>query len=91
MSWMFETQRESIVPRLRRMSFVFREGECLIFKKTDRQGAAKRRVCEVPAMTAPVKKPRYRYRICAECDRVFDLADEVAAQEWFYGHDCEAE
>ena len=41
-------------------------------------------------------QPRYRvlspYRqgvICPECDRVFDLSDEVAAQEWFYGHDCE--
>ena len=40
-------------------------------------------------MTAPIDKPRYRYRICAECDRVFDLFDEAAAQEWFYGHDCE--
>jgi hypothetical protein len=39
---------------------------------------------------AAASKPRYRYRICAECDRVFDLADEMAAQEWFYGHDCEA-
>lgn len=27
---------------------------------------------------------------CAECGRVFDLWDEDDAQEWFYGHDCEA-
>lgn len=26
---------------------------------------------------------------CVECGRVFDLFDEVAAEEWFYGHDCE--
>jgi hypothetical protein len=26
---------------------------------------------------------------CIECGRVFDLLDEVDAQEWVYGHDCE--
>lgn len=26
---------------------------------------------------------------CVECEREFDLFDEVDAQEWFYGHDCE--
>lgn len=26
---------------------------------------------------------------CVECERVFDLFDEVDAEEWFYGHDCE--
>ncbi len=26
---------------------------------------------------------------CPECDRVFDLLDEVDANEWYYGHDCE--
>jgi hypothetical protein len=26
---------------------------------------------------------------CGECERVFDLADEVDVDEWFYGHDCE--
>lgn len=30
--------------------------------------------------------PRAR---CAECGRVFDLADEDDAAEWSYGHDCE--
>lgn len=28
---------------------------------------------------------------CRECDRVFDLCDEVDASEWAYGHDCEVE
>lgn len=27
---------------------------------------------------------------CVECDRVFDLLDEVDSQELAYGHDCEA-
>lgn len=27
---------------------------------------------------------------CVECERVFDLLDETDAEEWFYGHDCEA-
>lgn len=26
---------------------------------------------------------------CVECDRVFDLTNEVDADEWAYGHDCE--
>lgn len=26
---------------------------------------------------------------CIECGRVFDMADEIDAQEWNYGHDCE--
>lgn len=26
---------------------------------------------------------------CAECGRVFDLADETDAAEWACGHDCE--
>jgi len=26
---------------------------------------------------------------CPECDRVFDLLDEVDAEEFHYGHDCE--
>ncbi len=28
---------------------------------------------------------------CVECGRVFDLADEDEAGEWYYGHDCEEE
>jgi hypothetical protein len=28
---------------------------------------------------------------CIECGRVFDLLDEVDADEWAFGHDCEAE
>jgi hypothetical protein len=28
--------------------------------------------------------------VCVECERVFDLFDEEDAEEWFYGHDCEA-
>ena len=28
--------------------------------------------------------------ICTECERVFNLKDEIDAQEWYYGHDCEA-
>lgn len=27
---------------------------------------------------------------CVECERVFDLLDETDAEEYFYGHDCEA-
>ena len=27
---------------------------------------------------------------CGECGRVFDLMVELDAEEWFYGHDCEA-
>lgn len=27
--------------------------------------------------------------VCPECFRVFDLLDEVDANEWYYGHDCE--
>lgn len=27
--------------------------------------------------------------VCPECFRVFDLLDEVDANEWHYGHDCE--
>jgi hypothetical protein len=26
---------------------------------------------------------------CIECDRVFNLLDEVQAEEWYTGHDCE--
>lgn len=26
---------------------------------------------------------------CGECARVFDLLDDLDAQEWAYGHDCE--
>ena len=26
---------------------------------------------------------------CVECNRKFDLMDEVDAEEWYYGHDCE--
>jgi hypothetical protein len=27
---------------------------------------------------------------CKECKRIFDLHNETDADEWFYGHDCEA-
>lgn len=27
---------------------------------------------------------------CIECERVFDLLNEDDANEWYYGHDCEA-
>ena len=26
---------------------------------------------------------------CVECGRIFDLTNEVDAEEWAYGHDCE--
>lgn len=29
-------------------------------------------------------------RTCVECERVFDMFDETDAEEWHYGHDCEA-
>ena len=32
-----------------------------------------------------------RRPVCVECGRLFDLMDEIDAQEWFYGHDCEGE
>ena len=28
---------------------------------------------------------------CVECSRVFDLLNDVDANEWAYGHDCEVE
>ena len=28
---------------------------------------------------------------CVECGRVFDLTNDVDADEWYNGHDCEAE
>jgi hypothetical protein len=30
-------------------------------------------------------------RICQECKRVFNLFSLEDAEEWFYGHDCEAD
>lgn len=27
---------------------------------------------------------------CPECEREFDMTDETDAEEWHYGHDCEA-
>jgi hypothetical protein len=30
-------------------------------------------------------------RICLECSRVFNLYNREEAEEWFYGHDCEAD
>jgi hypothetical protein len=27
---------------------------------------------------------------CVECEREFDLTDEEAANEFYYGHDCES-
>jgi hypothetical protein len=27
---------------------------------------------------------------CLDCGRVFDLLDDTDADEWTYGHDCEA-
>lgn len=30
-----------------------------------------------------------RYRKCVECKRVFDITENIDAQEWAYGHDCE--
>ena len=27
---------------------------------------------------------------CYECGRIFDLLNEKQADEWHYGHDCEA-
>ena len=27
---------------------------------------------------------------CRECGRIFDLLDETDAEEWGFGHDCEA-
>ena len=38
----------------------------------------------VASKTARVSKT------CPECGREFDMADETDAEEWHYGHDCEA-
>ena len=27
--------------------------------------------------------------MCIECERVFNLLNEIDAEEWEYGHDCE--
>jgi len=27
---------------------------------------------------------------CVECNRVFDLLNDLDAEEWAYGHDCES-
>jgi len=29
-------------------------------------------------------------KTCAECSRVFDLTNEIDAEEFYYGHDCES-
>ncbi len=29
--------------------------------------------------------------MCFECEREFDLTDEEQANEFYYGHDCEAQ
>ena len=29
--------------------------------------------------------------VCDECKRHFDLNDELAADEWYSGHDCEVD
>lgn len=29
-------------------------------------------------------------RKCVECGRVFDLSNELDAEEFYYGHDCES-
>ncbi len=29
-------------------------------------------------------------KMCRECARSFNLEDNRDAQEWYYGHDCEA-
>lgn len=31
-----------------------------------------------------------RFVSCRECDRKFDLCDGQQADEWTFGHDCEA-
>ena len=43
--------------------------------------------CEGAWLTNPERTgPTAR---CGECSRVFDLCDEIDADEWAYGHDCE--
>lgn len=34
-------------------------------------------------------KIREFFRVCPECRRIFCLAEDDAAAEWYYGHDCE--
>lgn len=33
---------------------------------------------------------RWFDKVCPECGRSFDLTLEADAEEWGYGHDCEA-
>ena len=30
-------------------------------------------------------------RKCWDCNRIFDPANEIDMEEWYYGHDCEVE
>lgn len=36
-----------------------------------------------------MNKLNYLQRVCPECNRTFDLLNELDAEEWAYGHDCE--
>ena len=30
-------------------------------------------------------------QICPECNRVFDMLNDLDVEEWSFGHDCEVE
>lgn len=32
---------------------------------------------------------RFHFKVCPECLRAFDMSNDIDAQEWAYGHDCE--
>ena len=34
-------------------------------------------------------RANYLRPTCGECGRTFDLTDDIDADEWAYGHDCE--
>lgn len=43
----------------------------------------------LPSLKKRVNKLSYLKRVCPECNRKFDLLNELDAEEWAYGHDCE--
>ena len=43
-----------------------------------------------PFQAMSVRALSARFVKCVECERKFDLAQPADAEEWYYGHDCEA-
>ena len=56
--------------------------------KSMQNTTAKEEMMNYPLQTWVLKMPR---AVCPECNRVFDLMDEIDSEEWSFGHDCEVE